>query len=280
MSNENALLSLLVEKIQNDTLVLPSLPEIALRIRKMAEDPNVNLNQMADIIFHDPAMSARMMKIANSAFLGRSVHVNSLHQAVTRIGLRNIKNIVTAMAIEQLFVSHSALIKEMMNKVWQDTLDVAAVALAAMQLYNSNLKVSPVNFDTMTLAGLIHNIGALPILTEAEQHLEQFGDKEFITRCITDLSGAIGGSILRKWEFPDELIEVAERWNTQLAHSDKVNYLDFIRIATIQKGLCKDKTEPRLALKPYADRGLINGIDFYRSPEFAALYQEMKQLFA
>ncbi len=37
MSNENALLSLLVEKIQNDTLVLPSLPEIALRIRKMAE---------------------------------------------------------------------------------------------------------------------------------------------------------------------------------------------------------------------------------------------------
>ena len=159
MSNENALLSLLVEKIQNDTLVLPSLPEIALRVRKMAEDPNVNLNQMADIISHDPAMSARMMKIANSAFLGRTVHVNSLHQAVTRIGLRYIKNIVTAMAVEQLFVSHSDLIKELMGKVWHDTLEVAAVALAAMQLYNSNLKVSPVNFDTMTLAGLTHNIG-------------------------------------------------------------------------------------------------------------------------
>lgn len=279
MSNENALLSLLVEKIQNDTLVLPSLPEIALRVRKMAEDPNVNLNQMADIISHDPAMSARMMKIANSAFLGRTVHVNSLHQAVTRIGLRYIKNIVTAMAVEQLFVSHSSLIKELMGKVWHDTLEAAAVALAAMQLYNSNLKVSPVNFDTMTLAGLIHNIGALPILTEAEKHLDQFGDKDFITHCITDLAGGIGGSILRKWEFPEELVEVAEQWNTSLAHGDKVNYLDFIRIATIQKGLAKDKTEVRVALKPYADRGLINGIDFYRSPEFVAIYQDMKQLF-
>ncbi|WP_337840231.1 HDOD domain-containing protein [Rheinheimera sp.] len=278
MSNENALLSLLIEKIQNDTLVLPSLPEIALRIRKMAEDPQVNLNQMADIISHDPAMSARMMKIANSAFLGRSVHVNSLHQAVTRIGLRYIKNIVTAMAVEQLFVSHSSLIKGLMGKVWHDTLEVAATALAAMQLYNSNLKSSPVNFDTMTLAGLIHNIGALPILTEAEKHLDQFGDKAFIEHCIEDLASNIGGSILRKWEFPEELVAVAEKWNNQQP-SDKVCYIDFIRIATIQKGYCKDKTEPRIALKPYVERGLITGVDFHRSPEFVASYHDMKQLF-
>jgi hypothetical protein len=58
-----------------------------------------------------------------------------------------------------------------------------------------------------------------------------------------------------------------------------VNYLDFVRIATIQQGHCKDKTEARLALKPFADRGLITGVDFYRSPEFTVIYQEMKQLF-
>ena len=149
-----------------------------------------------------------------------------------------------------------------------------------MQLYNSNLKVSPVNFDTMTLAGLIHNIGALPILTKAEKHQDRFGNEDFITSCITDLAGGIGGSILRKWEFPEELIAVAEQWNTALPHGEKVNYLDFIRIATIQKGLCKDKTEPRLALKPFVDRGLITGVDFYRSPEFVVIYQDMKQLFA
>ncbi len=46
MTAQNALLTILVEKIRNDSLVLPSLPEIALKIRKMADDPNVNLNQM------------------------------------------------------------------------------------------------------------------------------------------------------------------------------------------------------------------------------------------
>ena len=76
MPAQNALLTILVEKIRTDTLVLPSLPEIALKIRKMADDPNVNLAKMSDMISHDPALSARIMKIANSAFVGRGVHVH------------------------------------------------------------------------------------------------------------------------------------------------------------------------------------------------------------
>src|SRR5690606_36541328 len=105
MSTENALLTILVEKINNDTLVLPTLPAIALKVRKAADDRAVNLNKMGDVIGQDPALSARMMKIANSAYLGRTVKVENLHQAVTRIGLRQIKNIATALAMEQLFVS-------------------------------------------------------------------------------------------------------------------------------------------------------------------------------
>ena len=45
MPIQNALLTILIEKVRTDTLVLPSLPEIALKIRKLAEDPNVNLNE-------------------------------------------------------------------------------------------------------------------------------------------------------------------------------------------------------------------------------------------
>src|SRR5574343_164446 len=119
MSVQNALLSVLVEKVRTDTLVLPSLPEIAIKIRQLAEDPDVNLHKMADMISHDPALSARIMKIANSAFVGRSIQITTLQQATTRIGLRYIKNVVTAMAMEQLFVSKSAMIKKYMDNVWK-----------------------------------------------------------------------------------------------------------------------------------------------------------------
>ena len=111
MSTENALLTILIDRINNDTLVLPTLPEIAVKVRQAADDPEVNLLQMADVISQDPALAARMIKVANSAFMGRSVKVNTLNQAVTRIGLRQIKNIATAMAMEHLFVSNNKLIK-------------------------------------------------------------------------------------------------------------------------------------------------------------------------
>lgn len=280
MTAQNALLTILVEKIRNDSLVLPSLPEIALKIRKMADDPNVNLNQMADMISHDPALSARIMKIANSAFVGRGVHVNSLHQATTRIGLRYIKNVVTSMAMEQLFVSKTAFVKQQMDLVWAETLELTAFALTTMQQHNAAFKNPVVNFDTMTLAGLVHNIGALPILTEAEKQLDIFGDETFIKDSITNISGKIGATILRTWGFPNELIEVAEQWDVPSYQPAHPSYVDFIRIAAIKQKRYHAEGEMPQLLKPYVDLGLIPSTDFYRSPDFVAMFNDIKQLFA
>ncbi len=73
MSTENALLTILVDRINNDTLVLPTLPEVAVKVRQAADNPNVNLMQMADVISHDPALSARMIKVANSRLIREEV---------------------------------------------------------------------------------------------------------------------------------------------------------------------------------------------------------------
>lgn len=279
MTVQNALLTILIEKVRTDTLVLPSLPEVALKVRKMAEDPNVSINKLADIISHDPALTARIMKIANSAFLGRGIHVNSLHQATTRIGLRYIKNVVTAMAMEQLFVSKSDLIKKQMDKVWSDTISLTSFALAAMQQYNSNFKFTAVNFDTMTLAGLVHNIGALPILTEAEKQLDVFGNEDFIKQSIDNIAGPIGTLILRSWGFTDDLIEVAEHWNEPAYEPKHPSYVDFIRIAAIKQGRYNAEGESAELLKPYVDLGLIPSVEFYKSPEFASTLHEIEQMF-
>lgn len=279
MTVQNALLTILVEKIRTDTLVLPSLPEVALKIRQLAEDPDVNLNKMAEMISHDPALSARIMKIANSAFVGRGIHVNTLHQATTRIGLRYIKNVVTAMAMEQLFVSKSVVIKKQMDKVWAQTLELTAFALTAMQQYNSNFKYTEVNFDTMTLAGLLHNIGALPILTEAEKQLDLFGNEQFINDTIAAISSPISVNIMRSWGFTDDIIQVAEHWNSSEFEPKHPSYLDFIRIAAIKLGRMEVE-DTDAAVAPYVELGLIKSTQFERSPEFVALNNEIKQLFA
>jgi HD-like signal output (HDOD) protein len=279
MSTENALLSILVEKINNDTLVLPTLPEVAVKVREAADNPEINLMEMSDVIAHDPALSARMIKVANSAFLGRSVKVSTLNQAVTRIGLRQIKNIATAMAMEQLFVSKNKFVKEYLSKSWLKTVDVASSAIALLNLHLKDNKHSSLNIDTITLASLVYNIGILPILTEAERHQDVFANPQFLAQAIQKLGGRIGGQIMRAWDFTDDFVEVSELWASSEYRPEKPCYVDFIRIAAISQGLL-NVSDKNAALQGYVDKGVLTDVGVLESDEYNELLNDVKSMFA
>jgi HD-like signal output (HDOD) protein len=279
MSTENALLTILVDRINNDTLVLPTLPEVAIKVRQAADDPNVNLMQMAEVISHDPALSARMIKVANSSFMGRSVKVSNLHQAVTRIGLRQIKNIATAMAMEQLFVSNNEIIKGYMSKAWQKTLTVACHSISLMEFYLKNNTHTSLNRDAITLASLIYNIGVLPILTEAERHPEVFANPSFLAHAIQKLSGKIGGEIMQAWEFPEEFVCVAQSWADPKFDTAQVSYIDFIRMGAILEGILQ-VSDKSAALQVYIDKGIIPSMKLFSSDEYNDMLDDVKGMFS
>jgi HD-like signal output (HDOD) protein len=279
MSTENALLTILIDRINNDTLVLPTLPEIAVKVRQAADNPEVNLAQMSDVISQDPALSARMIKVANSAFMGRSVKVNTLNQAVTRIGLRQIKTIATAMAMEQLFVSNNKLIRNYMDKAWQKTLKVACQAITTMDFYLRVNKHTSLNKETITLASLVFNIGVLPILTEAERHPEVFANPSFLAHAIQKLGGKIGGAIMREWGFTDDFVVVSESWSNPSYKPDEVCYVDFIRVGAIIEGILQvsDKSS---ALGTYETKKVIGSLDMFTSDEYQETLDDVKSMFA
>lgn len=280
MSTENALLTILVEKISNDTLTLPTLPEVAVKIRRAADDPKINLNRMADVIANDPALSARMMRVANSPMVARQIKVETINQAVTRIGLRQIKNIATAMAMEQLFVSKNALIKNYLDKAWHKSVEISTVAISLMQLYLKEHKHSSLNVDTITLAALVHNIGVLPILTEAERHEDVFANTQFLGVAIQKLAGRIGGSIMKAWDFTEEFIEVAEKWNDFRFQTEEPSYVDFVRIGALHTGILKNVKQQDELMRSYIDKGILPSADFLDSPEFGEVLSEVKQAFS
>lgn len=279
MSTQNALLTILIEKINTDTLTLPTLPEVAVKIRRAADDPKVNLSKMADVIAQDPAMSARIMKVANSAMISRTVKVETLNQAVTRIGLRQIKNIATAMAMEQLFVSKNALIKNYLGKAWQKTVDISVVAIALMQTYLKQNRHSSLNMETITLASLVHNIGVLPILTEAERHEDVFANPEFLGQAIGKLSGRVGSSIMKAWGFSPEFSEVAQKWSDFNFQPSEPSYVDFVRLGAIHTGVLKNVDTVHL-MNLYVDKGILPHADFLQDEEFLEVYEGIKAAFS
>ena len=278
MSTQNALLTILVEKIKNDTLVLPTLPAVALKVRKAADDPDINLQDMGEVIGQDPSLSARMIKISNSAYMGRAVKVTSISQAVTRIGLRQIKNIATALAMEQLFVSKNELVGEYMKKEWSNTVEVVANAMAALQMYIARTKKRELSIDTMTLMSLIHSIGVLPILTEAERHTEVFASPSFLDDAIDKLAPKVGGSIMRSWEFGEEFVVVAERWHDLAYIPEKLSYIDFVRVGAALAGQIDSKKDAVLNLA--IQRGVVEDVNSLLSDDFAEMRAAAKQIFA
>jgi HD-like signal output (HDOD) protein len=276
MSTQNALLTILVEKINNDTLVLPTLPAIALKVRKSADDPNINLHKMADVIGQDPSLSARMIKISNSAYLGREIKVTSTSQAVTRIGLTQVKNIATALAMEQLFVSKNETVKKYMAKKWADMINIVGNAMATMVIYQKATKNKSLSLDTMTLSALVADIGALPVLTEAERHDNVFANPAFLDLAIDKLAGRIGGSIMREWKFNEVFIECAEQWRHIEYVKPEISYIDFVRVGAALSNLV-DKPEEVLTLAQ--QRGVFADIDELQTEQFQALRDNAKALF-
>ena len=279
MGTENALYTILIEKIKQDSLVLPTLPEIALKVRQAADDPEVNLGKMSEIIGHDPALSLGMLKVANSAMLGRKVKAETVNQAVTRIGLRQIKSIATAMALKQVFISKNKIVSMYLNKSWEKTVDVASVAITLMTFYLKKHKHSPLTLDTVTLAALVHSIGVLPILTEAEKHPDIFANPTFLQQAIVKLASDIGAEVTKAWGFSDEFIELVKSWSDLTILPAEAHYLDFIRAGAIYHDIFKNEATCEVLLKSYVSKDILPELNFMDSDEFKDMVDDVKAMF-
>lgn len=280
MGTENALYTILVEKIKQESLILPTLPEVALRVREAADDPEINLGQMSEIIAHDAALSMGMLKVANSAMLGRGIRVETVNQAVTRIGLRQIKSIATAMALEQVFISENEIVSMYLKKSWSKTVDVASVAISLMTFYLKENKHSPLLLETVTLAALIHSIGVLPILTEAENHPDVFANPTFLQQAIIKLSSNIGAEVTKAWGLSEDFTDIVQNWSDLTILPEEVHYLDFIRAGAIYHGIFKNESTKETLLKRYVAKGILPDINFMANDEFTEMVSDVKTMFS
>lgn len=254
------LVEILNEKIEQDTLVLPTLPAVALQISDEASNPDADLKKMYNIIIKDPALSARMVKVANTSLIAKCQPVSGLDRAVNRLGLKNIKNIAIGLAMEQMFESDSPCTKSKMKKKWEQTVATVGASIGVFNLLKEDLKKEFCT-DTLILAALLRNIGCLPIYKEASE----FGDicyvNNFMEPAIEKYSGLIGGNVLRKWGFEPFMVDVAINANNVSYFTDTLSYLDLIRLGMVA---CEQETQHRdIILDNAKGKGVsLSGEDF------------------
>ncbi|MFB1010212.1 MAG: HDOD domain-containing protein, partial [Thiopseudomonas sp.] len=218
----------LLTAIDNDELILPTLPEVALQVREAAEDPDVGLNELSKVISNDAALTARIIKVVNSPLLRSSSEISDLNMAVNRLGMSYTANLAMGLAMEQMFQATSDVIDRRLRDVWATSTEVAGISHVLCRHFT---RLKP---DQAALAGLVHQIGFLPILRYAEEHGQLLNDSFTLEQVIERLHPILGQRILQTWDFPPALINVPLEYLDFERHSDTVDYVDIVQVALLQ----------------------------------------------
>jgi HD-like signal output (HDOD) protein len=229
------LITQLEEDLRQDRLNIPSLPEIATRIGRAMEEESSNANTIARIIQTDPAITAKIVKAANSAFYGSQNPVETCPQAVIRLGMTVTHSLVINYTMQDLFTSKSKAINVRMHHLWMHSVRVAAICHVLAKHY------STLNPDEAMTIGLLHDIGVAAILNQASNYPELAADPIAIDETIKELRGPFCRCILESWRFSDVYIAAAEEAENWMREGDgPADYCDILILAQLHSYVGSD----------------------------------------
>ncbi|MFT5219626.1 MAG: HD-like signal output (HDOD) protein [Gammaproteobacteria bacterium] len=207
-------------------ITLPTMPDAVLKIQQAFADDNYNAESIRELIQSDPALSAKLLSSANSPLYRGSVAVESLQQAIVRMGMQTVRKQVLVYAASSLFMAKSTAMKQRMQSLWSDSRRVAAFSrvLAARQK----------SFDpeTALIAGLLSDLGSVAILQYAQEHNDLYNNEEALDAALISLRPQISGMLLYKWNLGDELIKVGEESFSWFRNdAEQVDLCDLVMVA-------------------------------------------------
>lgn len=217
--------------ISDNRLNLPPLPETCLKVRKLLQDDNCSARQLSTTIAVDAALSARIMKIANSAMYARQQPVNELSTAIQRLGSSLIGSLVNGLAIMPAFSFNQSRHQDTSNRIREHSLSTAAIAYGLCQ------RQKHLNHFEAYLAAVLQNIGYVAILSYHNLPRELLNDNDMLTSFLQEQHITIGSHLLKHWQFPESLIAIQQKHNhLYRTHSNRVDYLDIIIAANTING--------------------------------------------
>lgn len=216
-------------ELHEGRLNFPTSLDVSLRIKRLADDPNSSLDDIATVVRAEPVLSAKVVRMANAVLLNPyGAQITSVTDAVKRIGLSSLRCLAFAVAAEQLSQDHrSKQTRLIAAGLWMHSIDVASWCYAFAR------RLRTVNPDTAMLAGMMVDIGQFFLLARAsafpalEQDLGRFA--EFVAAW----NDPVAHAILEAFELPEEVVDAYEYENPYGGSWPPANLADLVFVASV-----------------------------------------------
>ena len=216
----------LYRNLMNNQIKLPALPSVAARVQRLYQGEDTDIDELCHVLLNYPDVAH---KLDNVARCSKRDDLNALHKlklAVDRLGLESTYCLVMTYGVGKLVNRLSRKHMLRVSSFWEHSVNVSAIARILAR------KRKSIRGDLAMLAGLVHGIGVLVIDDELLDHRHLMLDHLEIDHAIQAMRPEISGLLLRKWDFADDLILVAEEcgeWSR--AHDGPPDLCDLVLVA-------------------------------------------------
>ncbi|GGC82005.1 HDOD domain-containing protein [Marinobacter halophilus] len=215
-SEEHHLLMEFYSELRSNQVKLPSVPDVAWKVRRVVDKEDSSALEVASAVSADPAMAAKLVRSCNSPLYRGFSDVHNVRDAVVRLGMRTTRQLVTVFAMREVFKTRRTALQNEMEQLWRHSREVAALCWV---LADHATRIDP---EEALLAGLLHDIGIVPVLVQAEHHVNLFADEKNLKHAMAELRADVGCAVLENWEFPKSFVQAArhaEDWHYECRES-------------------------------------------------------------
>lgn len=213
---------------------IPALPQVVLRVMQMTEDPDSTAQDIHKVLNQDQAMTARVLRLANSAYYGFARRIASVTDAVVLLGFKTIRGIVLAAAVSDLLQKRYDGYALEEGELWRHS---QACAIAS-RLIARRCRFG--NLDVAYTAGLLHDIGKVILnryMKEAYREVVELVTSEeipFMTaedQILGFNHAVVGARLAEKWSLPPQLVEAIEKHHQPGQDSEEQKLTAIVHLA-------------------------------------------------
>jgi len=201
----------LAAKLVRDYRELVALPEVAAQVNQMVEDPDCDVEALGKVISKDPALTMRLLGIANSSYYGFSTEVCDVGRAVALLGMKQLRDLVLSTAATRAFEGIPISVISV-EDFWQHSFYCGLVSEALAE-------AAGFKHASLFVAGLLHDIGQLILFHRFPQQMNDailmsiegeeplalsLAEKQLLGTDHTE----VGAELARDWNLPAQLIDV------------------------------------------------------------------------
>jgi len=228
---------IVLKRIAEDSLVLPTLPAVVTKALEALKDPEVSFKHVGAIVERDPVLAARLLRSATSAAFAAGTKKVSLPEALTRLGGKSVRSILVEATAQKVFQSRDPKISDSMKRLWQHSVAVGTLARDVLALSGN------ADSEAAYLAGLLHDVGkpvVASMLLEFERQVTEVYNRPFIDSAewihvIARTHRPVGVALAEKWQMPEQVTRCIK----ECVEYDNADRASLVNIVCFSNSLAK-----------------------------------------